>query len=156
MKEIQLTKGKVTIVDDEDFDFLNKWKWCLHSRGYAKRNVKNRKSQTTLLLHRVITNAPKGIDVDHINGNKLDNRRDNLRLADRSSNIANTKKRNGCLSQYKGLNLRNNGNWSAVVNPKGKTIYLGTYSNEIEAARAYDKAAKEYFGEYASLNFPNN
>jgi hypothetical protein len=155
VKEIQLTKGLVTLVDDEDFERLNKYNWSIlkkREKLYAHR----KENKKTITLHRFILNAEKEILVDHINGNCLDNRRCNLRLCDNKQNIRNSKKRSNLSSKYKGVSWQKDRiKWSAQISVNSKRISLGRCSDEIEAAKKYDKAARFYFGEFASLNFPD-
>lgn len=160
MKTIELTRGKVAIVDDADFEYLNQWNW------YASKAKKGFYAQHTqgifpfkkrVYMHRLIMNAPDGFDVDHINGNELDNRRSNLRLCNRSENMGNIKKHSDNTSGYKGVYWRTDKNkWCAVIKINYKTKYLGYFVDVKEAARAYDIAAKNYFGKFANLNFPEN
>ena len=102
MKEIYLTQGKTAIVDDDDFDHLNQFKWFYHN-GYAVRHGcrKGAKRDTQIRMHREILNNPQGI-VDHINGNRSDNRKSNLRISDKTRNMANSRIRGGYLN-LKGL-----------------------------------------------------
>lgn len=113
---------------------------------YAKRNrVK------PYMLHGFLTGW---ILVDHINGNGLDNRRANLRLASHAQNHANSQKRKGKSSPYKGVSWSRSGaKWMATIRSAGKTTYLGVFTNPIEAAKAYDRAASEIYGEFARVNF---
>ncbi|MGB7583176.1 MAG: AP2/ERF family transcription factor [Sedimentisphaerales bacterium] len=102
-------------------------------------------------------NAPKGTLVDHQNSDKLDNRRANLRLATNSQNQCNRRKTKNTSSQYKGVCLcPEKTHWYANIKHKGKKIWLGSFTSEIEAALAYDKAALEYHREFARLNFPQD
>lgn len=146
--EIALTQGKVTLVDLEDFTLLSQFKWHLSNVGYACRSYKNKKCY----MHRLITNAPDGMDVDHINGNKLDNRRSNLRVVTRSQNMANLKSARS-KSGYKGVvwnaALKK---WQAQIKVNYKNHSLGYFITAIEAANAYDAAALAHFGNCASLN----
>lgn len=107
-------------------------------------------------MHREILNVPAGLECDHINGNSLDNRRANLRAATRQQNCWNNRKRKpNSLSKYKGVSFSKRGKpWKATLTVDGNWIYLGSYNSEKEAAKAYDKAAKKHFGEFAKLNFP--
>ncbi|HEY1248826.1 MAG TPA: HNH endonuclease [Nitrososphaera sp.] len=152
MVEIPLTQGKVAFVDDDDLDLVDGYKW------YAQRTAEGRWYAATMirgyvvLMHRLLMNAQDGIEVDHINGNTLDNRRENMRFATRSQNMQNARKRKGTTSKYKGVSWQR-GKWIVQIQINGKCSYLGRYSDEEEAARVYDEAAKEAFGEFASLNF---
>lgn len=152
MKEIQLTQGKVALVDDEDYEYLMQWRWHLTAGAYAARDIENKK---VIYMHRFLMNAQKGQEIDHINQNKLDNRKSNLRACTRAENMRNTKKRSQNTSGYKGVtwhDLRKK--WAARLKYNYQDIHIGLYNTPIEAARAYDAKAKELFGEFASLNFP--
>ncbi len=165
-KEIPLTQGRAALVDDEDYEYLSQWKWLYH-RGYARRGVMIPASERTgaikqkiAHMHRVIINAPAHLQVDHINGNRLDNRRSNLRLATQSQNIQNSRKHqtyggDATSSQYKGVYWdRGAQKWKSRVTLNKKSAHLGHFSSEIDAARAYDEAARKHYGEFALLNFP--
>jgi len=147
MKELRLAKGIVALVDDEDFDFLNQWKW--HYSGAGKRKYVRRRH---ILMHRLILSGAKL--VDHKNGNTLDNTRNNLRDVTPSQNARN--KRPCGVSKYMGVTLRKskNGNkWRASIVIDKKRIHIGVYENELDAARAYDEGAKMYgVSEFARLN----
>lgn len=156
-------KGKYfAMVDDADYEWLNQWKWnATKSKNtfYASRGVWNGMNMTTILMHRFILGLvdPK-IQGDHKNRNGLDNRRCNLRIATNSQNQANRSKPKRKSSKYKGVYLCNTWNkWKSQLRKNGKTIILGyfpfTKVGEINAAIAYDKAAKKYHGEFAWLNF---
>ena len=163
IKEIPLTQGKIAVVDDDDYEWLSQWKWCVTkvNKGksdlyYAIRATKKEDGkQTTILMHRAILGLSFGESgVDHIDGNSLNNTKANLRLSTQSQNIANGRKRSGS-SQYKGVNWQKiPQKWRAGIRLQYKSYHLGLFANEIEAAYAYDVKAKEFFGEYANLNFP--
>lgn len=155
-KIITLTKGKETIVDDEDLEWLSQWKWLYHGQGYAARHIwvcGGRGKQITVLMHREVLHTPEGMYTDHINGNKLDNRKENLRICDHSQNGANTKTR-GNKSGYKGVCWHKQcKKWCACIKQNYKKYYLGLFFDPVEAAKVYDKKAKELFGEFAKTNF---
>lgn len=153
-KAIALTQGKFAIVDEADYEWLNQWKWNLNSQTYAVRGfyIGNYK-QKTLSMHRLIIDAPLGIFVDHINGNGLDNRRCNLRLCTHSQNHMNRKHHKDASSKYKGVSWHKPlKKWRTQIAVKQKGIHLGYFVSEIEAALAYNEAARIYFGEFAKLN----
>lgn len=141
------------MVDDEDFDFLNQWKWYPDSGVYAARTVIQPRKMK-IFMHREIAGRIPGTDADHINGNTLDNRRENLRLCTHAENGRNRKKSRGkTSSQYKGVcwNKRERKYRAAIqINKKSKT--LGLFRNEEEAALAYNRAAILYHGQFARLN----
>lgn len=141
MKKIKLSQGKYALVDDKDYEFLNQWKWSAKTNGreifYAYRKENSRKTGKTIYMHRIIVNAPKGMDVDHINGDGLNNQRKNLRICTRSQNQRNrSMHRNGRLFgtiYYKHLVTKP---WVAqIMLPKGRT-QLGYYRTEESAHEA--------------------
>jgi len=160
MKTIQLTQGKVALVDDEDFEELNKHKWYAskdhhYTRWYAGRAIRIDGKKYTCLMHRDVMNAPKDKMIDHINHDGLDNRKCNLRVCSNSQNQCNMLKTNKS-SKYKGVHLRTYNKkqyWCSQIVKNGKKEYIGIFNNEIDAAKAYDKRAKEAFGEFSYCNF---
>jgi AP2 domain len=146
MIEIPLSNGRgVTVVDDEDAWAVG-LRWRLHSSGYAVRG-------RSTLLHREIL-ARCGvhpITVDHLNRDKLDNRRTNIRPATYSQNSANRAPRSK--TGYKGV-ISDKGSWRAEIKD-GRAIFLGMFDTAEDAARAYDEEARRRFGSFAGLNFPN-
>lgn len=151
-RAIELTQGKFALVDAEDYDWLMQWKWCV-VEGYAFRTCRDNGKKKGILMHRFIMSMPLGMQVDHANGNKLDNRRSNLRICTYAQNQQNRKKLTcGKSSQYKGVCKHKNNGWEVHIGAAGKFIYVGFYKYEIEAALAYNKAAKKYHGEFAYLN----
>lgn len=155
MKEIQLTQGRVAIVDNDWHPILMQWKWHYLSKGYAVRKAATPKGQVNVYMHRYITSACSPRVVDHINRNKLDNRYNNLRIATPQQNCFNSKVQINNKSGYKGVSFdakRNKYVAAVQFNKKQKTI--GRYDSAKEAALAYDKQARIFFGEFAFLNFP--
>ncbi len=151
---IPLTQGKFAVVDVEDYNWLAGYKWCVSQSGNSFYAMRNR-CGTKVLMHRQIMNASNGLLVDHIDGNGLNNRRSNLRLCTRYQNSCNSRPhRNNLYSKYKGVRWDKRYNkWYAGIRKSGKQFFLGSFDNEIDAAKAYDKKAKELFGEFAYLNF---
>lgn len=154
MKTIPLDDDHFTIVDDADFEMLSAYTWrLLKSRnkgGYACTGP----GVDTVLMHRLIMQAPPDKQVDHINGNRLDNRRENLRLVTNSQNNMNQKKQDGTSSQYKGVSWdKSKQKWSSKIMLNGRTVNLGRYDDELLAAHVYDAAARYMFKEYARPNF---
>lgn len=152
MREIALSNGRgVALVSDVDFDALSAFKWHLHSAGYAYRAQKRGGKQTNFLMHREVLSAPKGVLVDHINGNRLDNRRENLRLATYSENGRNKPAVQGS-STLKGVSWHTSrGKWRAVIKVNRVSRHIGYFATEAEAAAAYAAAAKELHGEFARV-----
>lgn len=147
-KRITLSRDKFAIVDDADYEWLNQWKWSCATNGYAVRRIPG--TNKIVLMHREIMGNPKGVYVDHINRDTLDNRRANLRTATPAQSIRNTRARKG-FSPFKGV-TKSNQKWAARIQILGKTIELGLFETQREAAAAYNEAAKIHFGEYAFLN----
>ncbi len=154
MKTIPLTQGKVAIVDDEDYDYLMQWKWH-YDRGYARRKYRIDGNKTKgIFLHRVINKTPKSLFTDHINGNKLDNRKENLRNCTNKQNQRNSRKQLNTSSKYKGVCFDRQTNlWKATIRTGKGNKHIGRYANALEAALAYDGMAAILFGEFAKLNF---
>lgn len=169
MKEIQLTQGKVALVDDEDFEYLNQFKWHAHksrSTYYAKGYDKN--TNKKIIMHRHILGLTNSkIFGDHKDGDGLNNQRTNIRIATPSQNQKN-KKPSG-ISKYIGVSFHtskskyfskkeniikeySNTGWMASITINGKFTYLGKFDSEIEAAKEYNKAAEKHHGEFARLN----
>lgn len=152
MKYIELTKGEYAIVDDEDYETLNSYKWQYTNDGYTTRRLKGQKGKI-IPMHRQIMKPPKGIYVDHINHNTLDNRRTNLRLCTRAENYQNQFKQKNNTSGYKGVNWYSKyGKWQATIMSEKHLKHLGYYYKIEDAARAYNQAAKLYHGAFAALN----
>jgi len=147
-------KNLEVLVDEEDYEYLNQFKWHLHSGGYVNRNQKYKVKPQKTYMHREIMGLPEGKSIDHINGNKLDNRKSNLRIVTKSQNMRNQKKSSNRTSIYKGVSqiLNRSKKWQAKIKFGGKTYRIGEYFTEQEAALAYNQAAIKHFGEYAKLN----
>lgn len=157
MKEIQLTQGKVALVDDSDFDYLNQWKWWAVKSGntfYAKRGQYVNGKMSTISMHRVILElADSEILADHIDKNGLNNQRNNLRRATKYQNNVNRRPKKNGASKFLGVNwLPSRQRWKAEIRKNGVLIHLGRHKQEKDAALAYNKAAIEIHGEFASLN----
>lgn len=156
MREIKLTQGKEVKVSKSDFEKVSEYSWAFSaSTGYAvRKGRKNLKEPMTVHMHRFIMNAKPGEQIDHINGDKLDNRKSNLRIANCQKNAFNHKKPDvKSTSQYKGvLKRKRSKNWEARIKFNYKIVYLGSYKNEIDGAKAYNEAAKRLFREFAALN----
>ena len=158
-RKIYLGEGKFTIVDPEDYYRFNYFNWCPKENGkniYAVRLVIAPKNRTKIVsMHRLILNPPKRLLVDHRNGFGFDNRSFNLRLATHSQNQFNKgKTRKKSTSRFVGVFLeKHSSKWVARIVHNKKRTWLGRFKSEIDAARAYDIAAKKYHGEFAKLNF---
>jgi len=155
---ISLTKGKRVIVDPDDYEEQTAHKWYAKKgnrrmkqpRYYAARSLKGK----TIFMHRQIMRCPEDMEVDHINGDTLDNRKDNLRICTRADNNYNSSSRIAT-SSYKGVCFHKSTNkWQVQISYKRRKHHIGTYSHEVLAAKAYDDRASELFGEFARLNFP--
>ena len=166
-RKIYLTRGKYAIVSPEDFEEVNKHKWRAvnnhNETYYAVRMTYPCGRKKLVMMHREIMKLPafdlaggRGrLVIDHGDGDGLNNTRDNLSIVTAAENSYNRRKcKNECSSKYKGVSREKKSNrWRAIINYKGIPIRLGSFDNEIEAAKAYDEAAKELYREYAKLNF---
>jgi hypothetical protein len=151
MSKILKTIGKYTvetIVDDDLFEELNKRVWYGTERGYVLCKIDNK----SVFLHHLIIGKHKGKVVDHINGDKLDNRKQNLRIITQQQNLMNRRMNAKNESGYKGVRINHDISWSARICKNRHIKVLGYFPTKEEAARAYNKAAIELFGEYAYLN----
>jgi hypothetical protein len=159
-RRIKLTRGKYAMVDVEDFEWLNQYKWHCSHYDYAKRAVPNRsgkgRRQVSVYMHKLLCPVPEGKIADHVNRNSLDNRKENLRPATQKQNVWNRKfTRKGGKTRYNGIRWdKNKEKWQVRLTINGRRKSFGYYADEIEAAKAYDRAAKKYRGEFAVLNFP--
>lgn len=153
VRKIPFGHGFYTEVDDDTYEELSKFKWY-----GSKRNDGNiipaRKNKTLVFMHRQIIGAKKGEIVDHIDRNTLNNQISNLRIVTTFQSSCNTKSRKNSTSKFKGVSWNKRRNrWRVVIMKNQKQIYVGTFTDEVEAAKSYDVAAKNIFGEYAVLNF---
>lgn len=157
MKKIKMNQNKFALVDDENYNLLSKFHWYSHPMGYAQTGVWNYKTKRkkTILMHKIVNPTPKNVYTDHINQNKLDNRKINLRACTLSFNCANRTKQINNQSGFKGVCKyiqRHAIKWVAYIRKNGKTFNLGYYWTPQEAALAYNEKAKEFFGDFAYLN----
>lgn len=157
MIEIKMKHGYTAIVDAEDYPLLSRsiWHAKSHEGGtlvYAATNIDPYGRKLYARMHRIILAAPPGAFVDHINGNGLDNRKENLRICTPAENTRNRRKHVG-RSKFKGVHPRPNGRWQAVICANARLRWLGTFDREEDAARAYDRAALDVYGDFSRLNF---
>lgn len=148
---IELTKGAFATVDLDDVEKITRYSWILSDKGYAVAQI----NRGTVQMHRLIFSAEKGQEVDHINSNRTDNRKQNLRFCTRSQNMMNRRKLAEKASRYKGVSIdrAKKSKWKAEIQLDKKRVVLGRFPTEEAAARAYDAKAKELFGDFACLNF---
>jgi hypothetical protein len=163
MKAIPLTQGFVARVDDADYQCVTAFKWRAlvdrrRNKVYAVRKTRGpHSSRKSLYMHREILGVTDPqVKVDHRNGDSLDNRRANLRKCVNGENVANSvKRRDGQSSKYKGVCWhKRDCKFQASIRVHGRTIHLGTFADEVQAAQAYDIAARTFFGDFAQCNFP--
>lgn len=154
MKTIPLNKGKHTLVDDDTYEWISQWKWFCSSAGYAFRNERYGEGRRrTIFMHREIMKTPKGMCTDHINHDVLDNQKDNLRICTkRQNNFHRLRKSPKVDTPYRGVYFRYGSRYHARIKVKGKALFLGSFDRSEDAARCYNLAAKQHFGEFAVLN----
>ena len=157
MKQIPLTKGRFALVDNNSFNYISKFKWYFGPDGYARRSqyigLKNGNPIVkTIRMHHLIVKKPDGFVIDHIDGDRLNNTRSNLRVATRSQNNMNRISLNGS-SKYKGVTWnKKSKKWQAQIWMNNKCKVLGQFLNEKEAAKVYNQTAVKYQGKFARLN----
>ena len=160
MKHIKTRDGLDILVDNEDYEALIKNMWCKLGPVYAGYRVSSNGICKRVWMHRFIWeshngNIPKGYEIDHVDGNPLNNRLENLRLATRTQNNINSCKRKNCSCKYKGVSWNKyHKKWEAYINIDKKRIKLGYFTSQYKAARAYDEKAVEVYGEFARVNLP--
>lgn len=155
MKKIKLTQGKYALIDDEDFDRVSKFKWwtqrCINSSYAVRVEFLNRKRRI-VYMHRFILNHTSDLEIDHKNGNGLDNRKNNLRPVTHQQNSMNRAIGKNNSSGYKGVSFKiKTGKYYACIIINGKFVHLGVFLNALDASKAYEKKAKEVFGEFRRL-----
>lgn len=153
MKKIPLTQGKFAVVDDEDFSFLIQWKWHFGNGGYAIRADYSSGQRVWFRMHRLLIETPSHLMTDHINGNKLDNRKINLRICTNAQNMRNTGLKTNNTSGHKGVSYdKERQKWSSQITFNYKLYHLGRFLTKEEAIIAYNMKAKDLFGEFAYIN----
>ena len=158
MKKIELTQGKFAMVDDEDFEYLNQYKWFAAKQKYTyyacRKSSKINGKRHTIIMHRVIMKLDSNdLIVDHKDHDGLNNMRSNLRLCNKSQNGANSIKSIGLSSKFKGVCWnKEKMKWECKIKVSHKRLFLGYFKTEIEAAISYNNAAILHFGEFAELN----
>ena len=160
-RRLYLGQGKWTLLDVKDYYRLRIFKWVVYGNGhnlYAIRLQFTDPNKTkTVYMHREIMNPPADLVVDHKNCDGLDNRKDNLRLATQAQNTRNRRKKKNGSSQFLGVYFnKEKSAWDSQISSQGKRMFLGRFDNEIDAARAYDEAARKYHKDFARLNFPES
>ena len=156
MQEIELTRGLVTVVSDEDYEELSKHLWHANSGGYAIRAITDltrKKKQIFMPMHRAILDLPlgNGLFVDHIDGDKLNNQRANLRICTTAENMRNRRMQCNNTSGFKGVYVYMETRWRACIGHNDKAIHIGVFDTKEEAYEAYCQAARELHGEFANL-----
>lgn len=165
MKQIELTQGKFALVDDQDFEELNKFKWHLDKHGrneYAKRwdylgFIDGKKTQKGVKMHQHLMKKNRGYigHTDHIDGNGLNNQMYNLRPTNKSLNSANSVAKGSKYTIYKGISWhKRQEKWNVRIRIMGESYYFGCFESDVEAAKIYDCAARRIYGKNARLNFP--
>jgi len=165
MNWLPLTRGKIVIIDEDDYDELVQFSWHATRVKYGLAGYQfvavrtcycpfDNKKKRTIFMHRQITSCPRGLQVDHINHEPLDNRKVNLRVCTGTENMHNSHAHKLSSSQYKGVSwYPPTKTWQAHIRVDKKKLHLGYFENEQDAAKAYDEAASKEFQSFALLNF---
>ena len=151
-REIPLTRGKVALIDDADYERISLMKWSCGTDGYARHGIFRKGVRVNMTMQQVLMGNRRFHRVDHINGDKLDNRRCNLRWATHTENQRNVKHHTDAKSPYKGIFKSPSGRWIGQIWVTNRYLRLGSYDTPEQAALAYNAAALEHFGEFARLN----
>jgi hypothetical protein len=158
MREILLTKGMVALVDDEDFEALNRYKWHASGRKkvYADHKIGPMKGSTSIKMHRAILNlTDPNLVVDHIDGNTLNNQKYNLRICKFVQNTWNTGKHIDNTTGFKGVHIKSGRKvkrYACVLFANGKHVFGGNFDNPVDAAKKYNELSRQYHGEFAYQN----
>lgn len=148
MKKIITKEGKEVLVDDEDFEYLSEFDWGM-AKDYPRTTIQN----TSYYLHKMVMGVSSDSLVDHVDGNTLNNQKSNLRKCSKLENSRNRKLSKRNKSGYKGVTwYSRNEKWRASISVNNKVLWLGLFVNPVDAAIAYDLAAKRYYGEFAKTN----
>lgn len=153
MKYIELTQNKYAIIDDDMVESIGRYRWFFHF-GYAFRHVQENGKGRTIPMHREILNTPNGLEVDHINGNRLDNRKENLRNCTKHENMRNREASKSNSSGFKGV-IFQKGRYVARIGFGGKLYHLGRFSTAEEASEAYKNACEKFHGDFANVRLHN-
>lgn len=161
MKQIPLSGGGFCVVDDIDFEYLNRIKWrgikgyhTTYVYGYLSHKVSGERGMKVYMHRLIMKVSERNVYVDHRDSDGLNNTRSNLRICSAIENGMNQIKRKPTKLKSKGVSMQVTGRFSARIKASDKYLHLGTFQTEEDAARAYDEAAKVYYGEFARLNFP--
>lgn len=156
MKEVLLTKGLKALVDDEDFQKVNAFKWCASkccNMWYAMRGETRNGKRRTIYMHRFIMNALPNTEIDHRDNNTMNNQKSNLRFCTRSQNLMNARIRSDNVSGYKGVIwIKRSRKWMAYMRRNGHMKYIGLFNSAADAARAYDSQAIDFNEIFAKTN----
>lgn len=150
MKKINLTQGKHALVDDENFDWLNQWKWSI-SHTYASRTM-YKPSKKSIRMHQLVLKVKKGQIIDHINHNTLDNRWENLRVCSAKENQYNSSIRKTNKTGFKGVSIHSSGKYEARIGVNGRKLHLGLFLKAKDAAKVYSQAVLKYHAKFAYQN----